>query len=223
MLRSRPSRMASYGTIPTQRGAAACPAHPGSEVRESEGTRSSEVSTGSHVTKLNRASDARSADSGELASTARPSCPSSARAIASGSGGRRTRRITRRDVARRSLCYTRAVPRLLRFAVLGPVFAAMACGSESATISVTTGGESDALTRDPAVTSFVIDAVDRSGGVTQLVQSPYPTTSAIDLGNPSQSAVVSLQLTGKDATNDAVVWGAVPYAELGAFNGATVP
>lgn len=98
----------------------------------------------------------------------------------------------------------------------------LACGSQSATISVTTGGESDALTRDPAVTSLTIDAVDRTGGVTPLAKSPYPASN-IDLGNPSQSLVASLQLTGKDAAGDVVVWGAAPFAELGVLDGTTVP
>jgi hypothetical protein len=98
----------------------------------------------------------------------------------------------------------------------------MACGSESATISVTTGGESDTFTRDPAVTTLEIDAVDRAGGVTPLANSSYPAQS-IDLGNPSQSLVASLQLTGKDGAGSTVVWGAAPFATLGVFNGTSVP
>ncbi len=117
------------------------------------------------------------------------------------------------------MCYTRRVSSLFRFAILG----ALACGSESASVSVTTGGESDALTKSPPVTSLLIEAVDRTGARTTLAQSPYPTTSAIDLGTPSQSLVASLQLTGMDASNNAVVFGAAPFAELGVFNGTTVP
>jgi hypothetical protein len=120
------------------------------------------------------------------------------------------------------VCYTRGVPRSLRFAVLGPFLATIACGSDGATISVTTGGESDTFTRDPAVTTLEIDAVDRTDASTPLADASYPAQS-IDLGNPSQSLVASLQLTGKDSAGNAVVWGAAPFAELGAFNGTTVP
>jgi hypothetical protein len=99
----------------------------------------------------------------------------------------------------------------------------LACSSPNATIAVTTGGESDALTRAPAVTTVLVEAVDRSGGRVTLAQATLPG-GTIDLGNPSQTDVASIQLTGSGAgSTGALVWGAVPFAELGVFNGQTIP
>jgi hypothetical protein len=98
----------------------------------------------------------------------------------------------------------------------------MACGSQAATIAVTTGGETDTLTEDPAVTSVAINAVDESGNSVMLGQGTLPATTSIDLGSQSQEEVVSIQLTGTSSTGP-VVFGATPFAELGALSGLTIP
>ena len=87
---------------------------------------------------------------------------------------------------------------------------------------VTLGGESDTLTRDPAVATLELDVVDRSGNVTPIGGGPIGQTN-IDLGDVQQSLVGSLQLTGKDASGNAVVFGATPVVEVGLLDGANIP
>lgn len=99
---------------------------------------------------------------------------------------------------------------------------ALACSSPAATITVTTGGESGALTDAPAVTSVMFTAVDETGASVTLAQSTLPMTTDINLGDPSQEEVVSIQLTGTSATGP-VVFGATPFAELGALSGTSIP
>ncbi len=97
-----------------------------------------------------------------------------------------------------------------------------ACGSPSATIAVTVGGEPDAL---DGVTNVEVDAVFEPSANTQkstLYQGP-PSQAAIDLGDVAQTDVVSLQLTGTDASNDVIAFGATPFVEVGALDGVTIP
>jgi hypothetical protein len=89
-------------------------------------------------------------------------------------------------------------------------------------VVVTLGGETDTITRTPAVATYVIEAVDRQGQRPSLKEGPWVSGSTIDVGDVSQSTVASIQLTASDAT-DAIVWGAVPFAALGAFDGLTIP
>jgi len=112
------------------------------------------------------------------------------------------------------------VSRLFRFGFFG----LLACGSSAATtLAVTLGGESDTITRAPAVSSFVVQAVDRQGQAESLADGGWKSGSTIDLADLSQTAVASIQLTASESSGSAVVWGAVPFATLGAFNGLTIP
>ncbi len=97
---------------------------------------------------------------------------------------------------------------------------AFACSTPSASITITTGGETDTLTRNPAVTSILVEAVDRSGNRTTLQQTALTRQATIDLGDVSQTTTASVQLTGS-ANGTPVVFGAMPYAELGVFGGLT--
>jgi len=101
---------------------------------------------------------------------------------------------------------------------------ALACSSPSASIQVTTNGDTTVFTADPAVTTIEVDAIDQTGANDGVLLQPTSPQSAasFDLGDPSSSLVASLQLTGKDAAGDAVVFGATPFVELGALDGSTV-
>ena len=102
------------------------------------------------------------------------------------------------------------------------VFAA-ACSSQSGSFAVTLGGESDTITRTPAVATYVIEQVDRAGNRQTLKNATWTSGASLDLGDLSQSVVASIQLTGSDGSGNAIVWGAVPFAALGAFDGLTIP
>jgi hypothetical protein len=101
--------------------------------------------------------------------------------------------------------------------------AILACSSPNATFQITTGGETDTMTAPPPVDSVILSAVDNTGVSTPLQSSPspYDPATTIDLGNPSQEAIVSIQFTGT-AAGTPVVTGATPFAQLGALTG-TVP
>jgi hypothetical protein len=94
-----------------------------------------------------------------------------------------------------------------------------ACSGPSATIDVTTGGEPDALTKDPAVTTIELDAVGQSGTTSLLAPTSVVSNATLDLGDQSQDIVGSVQFTGTDDAGDVVVFGATPFAELGALSG----
>ena len=109
---------------------------------------------------------------------------------------------------------------LFRFGI-SAVF--VACSSPSGSIAVTLGGETDTVSRSPAVDSYIVEAVDRSGNRQTLTQAKWSSGGSVDLGQLSQSVVASIQLTGSDANANAIVWGAVPFATLGVFDGLTIP
>jgi hypothetical protein len=114
------------------------------------------------------------------------------------------------------------VNRLFRFGF----FAVLACGSSAAaTLAVTIGGETDTITRSPAVDDFIIEAVDHQGNRQSLMDgsAKWSSGSTLTLGELPQATVASIQLTGFEADGGPVVWGAVPFAELGAFSGLTIP
>jgi len=114
--------------------------------------------------------------------------------------------------------------RLLR---LGFCAVFVACSSQSGAFAVTLGGEKDAVTKSPAVASYIIEQVDRSGNRQKLKDAATWTSGgSLDLGDLPQSTVASIQLTGFDSsapTPNAILWGAVPFAALGVFDGLTIP
>ncbi len=107
------------------------------------------------------------------------------------------------------------------FVVAGALVAA--CGSTpSGTITLTTGGESDALTRAPAPTTLEVDAIDPDGGVTALATTKLPATS-LDLGEQSQESIVDLRVQAKDDSGKVLLTGTSLPIELGALAGTSVP
>jgi hypothetical protein len=115
------------------------------------------------------------------------------------------------------------VSRLFRFGF----FALLACGSAATgALAVTLGGETDTISRSPSVDTYVIEAVDHQGNRQSLMDggaAKWSSGSTLDLGQLPQSLVASIQLTGSDSNGNPVIWGAVPFASLGAFDGLTIP
>jgi len=97
-----------------------------------------------------------------------------------------------------------------------------ACSSPSATLVVTTGGEdsSSVFAASPAVATIELDLADQAGDApTVLFSAPFASSTTLDLGQVSQESVGSIQFDGRDSSGDVVVFGALPYAEVGALDG----
>lgn len=107
-------------------------------------------------------------------------------------------------------------------ALLALPVVAFACASPpDGTIQLVTGGETDTMTRAPAPTTILVEAIDSSGIASQLAKVAYPSGS-IDLGNQSQDTVAVLRVTGLDATGTARVRGSSVPVQLGGLAGTTL-
>ncbi len=101
--------------------------------------------------------------------------------------------------------------------------AAVACNSSaSGTIQIVTGEETDTFSRDPKPTQLEIDALDTSCNKSQLATATLPTDT-VDLGNQDETAVGTLLVSGRDASNDTVVYGQSVAVEYGALDGYSLP
>ena len=89
------------------------------------------------------------------------------------------------------------------------------------TLALLVGGESDALTRDPAVIALQIDAVDDKGSASSLAHATLPATT-IDLGSVPQDQVAIVRVTGTDKDGVTRVRGASPPVQLGGLDGSTL-
>jgi hypothetical protein len=120
-----------------------------------------------------------------------------------------TRRVYKRCVSRQIL--------------LASFFAAVACSSApSGTLQIVTGGESDTFSRVPQPKTLVVDSVDPSGKQRMLATASLPASN-VDLGSLDQSAVGTLQVTGRDAEGNRLLYGQSVPIQFGALDGITVP
>lgn len=99
---------------------------------------------------------------------------------------------------------------------------AFACASKpEGSIDLLVGGEADAMTREPALVSLLVETVDSAGAATQLTRVGLPATT-IDLGNPSQDTVAQIRVTAFDANGTARVKGTSVAVQLGGLAGTTL-
>jgi hypothetical protein len=97
-----------------------------------------------------------------------------------------------------------------------------ACSSKpEGTIQLVTGGETDTMTRAPAPTSLLVEAIDGNGKATTLARVSWPTDS-IDLGDQSQDTVAVVRVTGFDASGAPRVRGTSVPVQLGGLAGSTL-
>ena len=97
-----------------------------------------------------------------------------------------------------------------------------ACSSTpTATFTVTTGDETDALTRAPAPTTLVVDALDLDGNAQEIARTPLPADT-LALGDKQSTDVGALRVTALDATGKALVRGETLYVQFGALADAPI-
>ncbi len=108
-------------------------------------------------------------------------------------------------------------------AATATIAAVAACGSSaSGTLAITVGGESDALTRSPAPTKLIVDAIDADGGVTNLASATLPTSN-IDLGDQDQDTIANVRVNATDDTGKILLTGMTLPIQYGALSGTSTP
>jgi hypothetical protein len=98
----------------------------------------------------------------------------------------------------------------------------LACGKPAGTIVLTTGPETDALTRAPAPTRLVVDAYAPDGGRTRLADSPLPATK-LDLGEQPKDGVFTLRVEGSDRDGVLRAAGGTLLVQAGALEDRRLP
>lgn len=96
------------------------------------------------------------------------------------------------------------------------------CSGSAVTIGLDVGDESDAFKRAPAVSTLTAETVDTAGNRTSLGSARLPQTD-FDLSDAPRSTYVSLEITGRDATDARVLFGRSVVLQLGAADGTTLP
>ncbi|HEX8796369.1 MAG TPA: hypothetical protein VF765_35705 [Polyangiaceae bacterium] len=106
-----------------------------------------------------------------------------------------------------------------------PIFlvALAGCSStDSGTLQLVTGPETDVFSASPQPTTLKVIALDSSNSPTTLATATLPTSS-IDLGQQDENAVATLAVEGTDSSGAQVVYGASLPVQYGALAGATLP
>jgi hypothetical protein len=105
----------------------------------------------------------------------------------------------------------------------GSLLAAACSSSDSGSIQIITGGETDTFTRSPVPAELLIQSIDSSGNTTTLASAKLPT-STIDLGSRTESTIASIEVTGLAADGKTpLIFGTSVPLFFGGLNGATVP
>jgi hypothetical protein len=99
----------------------------------------------------------------------------------------------------------------------------LACSSKpSGTISLVTGAETDVFSRAPAPTKLVVDALAPDGTTKTITSVALPTTG-VDLGDRTQTDVVSLRVSGVDDGGKRLVFGSSLFLAYGSLQDANFP
>jgi hypothetical protein len=97
------------------------------------------------------------------------------------------------------------------------VLALVACSSTpTGTFTLTTGGESDALSRSPAPTTLIVQALDTDGNAQELARTALPTDE-VSLGDKSRTDVGAVRVLAVDAAGKTLLRGESLYLQFGAL------
>ena len=107
--------------------------------------------------------------------------------------------------------------------VLIPLVVVCACSStDSGTIQLVTGEETDTFSQSPQPTKLVVNAIDLNGNTTKLATASLPTDS-IDLGNQSETSAGTIQVEATDSSGtNVLVYGQSLALEYGAVANSTL-
>lgn len=107
--------------------------------------------------------------------------------------------------------------------LLVPIYAVAACDTtDSGTLQLVTGEETDTFTASPAPATLTVYAIDGSGNVTTLADAGIDATD-LDLGDQNENNSATIEVLGNTASGANVVAGASLALEYGALASATLP
>jgi hypothetical protein len=110
----------------------------------------------------------------------------------------------------------------MRLRLLGLLLLAACAKKAEGTLTLTTGLEADALTRDPPVKTLVVEATLNDGGATPLARVELPATT-LDLGDFAKTDVGTVDVRGEDATGRTVVAGSSLPMAFATLESASLP
>jgi hypothetical protein len=91
----------------------------------------------------------------------------------------------------------------------------------TATLTVTTGEETDAFSRAPAPTTLVVESVDLQGHAQELARAALPADT-ISLGDKGRTDVGAIRVRGLDAAGKTLLFGETLYVQFGALENAAL-
>jgi len=94
-------------------------------------------------------------------------------------------------------------------------------GAAEATITLTTGGETDAFGRSPAPTSLVVEARGLDGALTEIARTALPTDT-LSLGDRTRTDAAALRVTAYDPAGKALLRGETLFLQYGALENASL-
>ena len=92
-----------------------------------------------------------------------------------------------------------------------------ACSSTpTATFTLTTGDETDALGRSPAPTTLVVDGLDLAGNAQEIARAALPTDT-LPLGDKGRTDIGAIRVRAMDAAGKQLLRGETLYVQFGAL------
>jgi hypothetical protein len=92
-------------------------------------------------------------------------------------------------------------------------------GTPTATLTLTTGDETDAFTKGPAPTTIVVESVDLDGNVQELTRTSLPADE-LSLGDKGRTDIGAIRVRATDAAGTVLLKGETLYVQFGALEGA---
>jgi len=90
----------------------------------------------------------------------------------------------------------------------------------SATIAITLGEETDALSRQPAPTTLVVESVDTDGKPSELARTALPADD-LSLGEKERTEIGALRVRALDAAGKVLLKGESLYVQFGALENSS--
>lgn len=94
-------------------------------------------------------------------------------------------------------------------------------GTPTATLTLTTGDETDAFSRAPAPTTLVVESVDLDGNAVELARASLPTDE-ISLGDKGRTDIGAIRVRATDAAGNVLLKGESLYLQFGALEDASL-